>query len=249
MAMFEAGETELIDTEERKPVRLSLHLIVKRHLPPKATSWTQQQILDALAKITRLRLDRENIGYVDSLDLLSENVTHIYLQQNRIERINNFDCLQSIQFLTLSGNRISTIENLSHLKKLLFLDLSSNSISDFVEDELPKSLVLLNLSDNPCTQLVDYRARLIKCLPKLRQLDNEDVTTGEDEGMESNSEEEEETCDVVKDAVTYTPKSAKLVCGEILMRSQNRIEDQLKIHKQHSKELEELKKKLNISRK
>ena len=44
-------------------------------------------------------------------------------------------------------------------------------------------------------------------------------------------------------------ESAKLLCGEILLRSQNRVEDQLKIHKEHTKELEELKQKFNITMK
>ena len=87
--------------------------------------------IESLNKITHLRLDRENIGEIDSLELLGSKVTNVYLQQNRIISIQNLECLPNLQFLTLAGNRIRTVENLQHLNRLLFLDLSDNCIEDF----------------------------------------------------------------------------------------------------------------------
>ncbi len=115
----------------------------------------------ALNKITHLRLDRENIGRIDSLELLGKKVTNVYLQhvradeaadvdiqsraiwitfskeinelllQNRIPRLENLDCLPNLTFLMLAENQINRIEGLSHLHKLAFLDLSQNQIKSF----------------------------------------------------------------------------------------------------------------------
>lgn len=49
--------------------------------------------------------------------------------QNRIESIENLDCLKNLTFIHLANNRIQKIQNLQHQKKLLFLDLSENQIS------------------------------------------------------------------------------------------------------------------------
>ena len=87
--------------------------------------------IEALNKITHVRLDRENIGEIDSLELLGPKVTNVYLQQNCIQSIQNLECLPNLQFLMLAGNRISRVENLQHLNRLLFLDLSDNAIGDF----------------------------------------------------------------------------------------------------------------------
>ncbi|KAJ8313788.1 hypothetical protein KUTeg_008349 [Tegillarca granosa] len=135
MNMIDENDEHFDEVEEPKElprtVRLSLHLIVKRHLPPEAQSWDQDKILDALNKITHLRLDRENIGEIDGLEILGQSVQNVYLQRNRISKIQNLDCLKNIQFITLAGNNISVVENLSSLPKLLFLDLSENKIEDF----------------------------------------------------------------------------------------------------------------------
>lgn len=40
--------------------------------------------IDALNKITHLRLDRENIGAIDNLELLGGGVTNVYLQMVNI---------------------------------------------------------------------------------------------------------------------------------------------------------------------
>lgn len=154
----ESASMESIKTDPPKPVRLSLHLIVKRHLPQEAESWPHEKVVEALNKITHLRLDRENIGEIDSLELLGSKVTNVYLQQNRITCIQNLDCLHSLKFITLAGNCIRTVENLQHINRLLFLDLSDNVIEDFDIDEIPQSLIILNLEGNPCCSRQDYSA-------------------------------------------------------------------------------------------
>ena len=51
--------------------------------------------------------------------------------QNRIQKIENLDCLQNLTFITMAANQISKIEGLTHFKKLAFLDLSQNQIISF----------------------------------------------------------------------------------------------------------------------
>ncbi|KAL5007300.1 hypothetical protein ScPMuIL_016106 [Solemya velum] len=226
-----------------KATRLSLHLLVKRHLPPEAESWDQEKILQSLSRISHLRLDRENIRDIDSLELLGDSVTNVYLQQNIIERIENFECLKNLQFLTLAGNRIRKVENLSN-SKLLFLDLSNNKIEEFDIDEFPQSLIILNLKYNPCTKGGDYRGRIIQDLPCLRQLDEEEITREEklEAGfaVSSESSEEEELYGSPEDALTKSADSIQMMACQVLQRSQDRIESDMVEHKKRASELEDL---------
>ncbi|XP_005090003.1 leucine-rich repeat-containing protein 46 [Aplysia californica] len=162
-----------------KPARLSLHLIVRRNLSRDSNEMPQEQIIDDLNKVKRVRLDRESIGEIDSLELLSSQVTHLYLQKNRIECIQNLECLPNLQVLVLSNNQIKEVEGLSHLQKLIFLDLSENCISDVDTEELPCSLVILNLAGNECVTKPKHREKLIQSLLKLKQLDGAQITRQE----------------------------------------------------------------------
>lgn len=46
-----------------------------------------------LLGLTRVHLDRENIGEIDNLDTYLGDVTHLYLQHNLIKRIENLEFL------------------------------------------------------------------------------------------------------------------------------------------------------------
>ena len=48
--------------------------------------------------------------------------------QNKIEKMENLECLQNVRFITLANNLITHISGLGHLTKLGFLDLSENLI-------------------------------------------------------------------------------------------------------------------------
>ncbi|XP_046332984.2 leucine-rich repeat-containing protein 46-like [Haliotis rufescens] len=239
--------------KEKKTQRLSLHLLVTRHLPPEATtSWDQEKILTALCEITHVRLDRENISHIDSLELLSDKVTNLYLQQNRITRINNLDCLKNLQFLTLAGNLLERVENLNKLSKLLFLDLSANRIAQFDIDEFPQSLMLLNLSGNPCTRMPDYRGCIIQDLHNLQQLDNVDITRDEREeaGYQLSSEEDSDETEeeprrrMMREHEVDVPLQS--LTSEVLMRSQTRLEESFADHRRHNMELDNIRLKYRL---
>ncbi|XP_027487039.1 leucine-rich repeat-containing protein 46 isoform X1 [Corapipo altera] len=74
-----------------------------------------------------IRLDRENISSIGKLKDQG-GIHSLYLQQNKIERIENLGCFPNLRFLCLAGNRIQRVENLQPLPHLCALDLSHNLI-------------------------------------------------------------------------------------------------------------------------
>ena len=64
---------------------------------------------------------------------LLQNLTVLYLYDNRINKIEHLEQVPNLHMLYLQKNRISVIENLTHLKKLKKLYLSNNKIS-FIEN-------------------------------------------------------------------------------------------------------------------
>lgn len=185
----------LLGMGQRQPAHINMSLIAKRNLPESTVQGSGDELIAGLMKLTHVRLDRENITEIDNLEMLGP-VTNLYLQQNSIEKIENLECLTAIQFLTLAGNKIRKIENLKILDTLKLLDLSDNKIAELSEEELPKSLVFLDVRGNPCTDLPDYRTRLLAALPNLKQLDNEmltkDVKRAAGHPVSSDEEDEEE---------------------------------------------------------
>ncbi|XP_035689896.1 leucine-rich repeat-containing protein 46-like [Branchiostoma floridae] len=246
---FEA-ENDVEMEAPKKSVRISVSLIAKRNLPAGITK-ESDKLVAALMKLTHLRLDRENIGEIDNLECLGP-ITNIYLQQNQIKKIENLECLPKIRFLCLAGNQISKVENLQHLTGLGFLDLSENRIDEVNPEELPKSLVILTLNGNPCTERSDYRKQLIQVLPKLQQLDGQQVTRQEkmeaglevsddedDEGLEDDDDDDKDDDDEETDAVEGKGMFHDVTCG-IVERSHERVKDVLRQHKDHMTELEEV---------
>ncbi|PIK56688.1 hypothetical protein BSL78_06410 [Apostichopus japonicus] len=171
-------------------------MIAKRNLPPAIVSEGSEQLIHKMLKLTHVRLDRENIGEIDHMEVLGP-VTNLYLQQNFIEKIENLESLMEIRFLVLSGNKIKVVENIELLDKLQFLDLADNLIENLDPEQFPKSLMILNLTGNPCFAKNGYRLEVIKSLPRLKQLDGEMVTDKErrEAGHEIVSESDEDSDD------------------------------------------------------
>ncbi|KAK6166372.1 hypothetical protein SNE40_023084 [Patella caerulea] len=235
--------------DSSKPVRLSLHLIVKRNLPPEAEKWSQEEIVNALNEITHLRLDRENIYEIDSLELLGDKVKNVYLQQNSIQQIQNLECLKCIKFLSLAGNCIKVVENLLGLNHLRVLDLSDNQIQILHIEELPNSLIILNLENNPCTEKTgysQYREKVIQHLPELLQLDGEDVRRPEDDEDEETIESDDEKPASFISLQSDDSEDIPSLTSAMLMRSQDRLESCQRRHKRHTAELEEFRLKHKI---
>jgi Leucine-rich repeat (LRR) protein len=125
-------------------------------------------VIDAekqLHNISHLRLDRENIKVFD-LDLQEySNITHLYLQHNRLTELTLSS--ENLCFLSLSNNAISTLK--LNTPELVVLDVENNLINCI--DDIPQNVEFLNLKGNPVTQTAGYRSDILKKFKNLKELD------------------------------------------------------------------------------
>ena len=88
----------------------------------------------------------------------------------------------SIESATFSTNNISSLKCFKDLQNLRELSLASNNISDINElmylGSCP-NLSKLWLRNNPISNLWDYRIQVIRYIPSLKYLDDEEITENE----------------------------------------------------------------------
>ncbi|CAF5066226.1 unnamed protein product, partial [Rotaria sp. Silwood1] len=85
----------------------------------------------------------------------AENLTHLYLQNNRIQKLENLDCCSKLQKLYIGGNQIQVLEGLD---KCIYLT------EIYAENQrLPEEI--LNVSGNNLDSLVE-----LSCLERLQEL-------------------------------------------------------------------------------
>lgn len=86
--------------------------------------------------------------------------------------------MSHVEVLSLSVNNISTLADFAHCKNLQELYIRKNNIKDLNEvlylKDLPK-LKNLWLADNPCAENDHYRLTVLRHLPNLQKLDNQNV--------------------------------------------------------------------------
>merc|ERR1712112_165887 len=91
--------------------------------------------------------------------------------------------LQQVEVLSLSVNNIQSLEDIRHclnLKELFVRKNDINSLSEILWLRPLKRLSNLMLSENPCSEGNSrYRHTVLRTLPQLKKLDNQDVTTEE----------------------------------------------------------------------
>ena len=88
----------------------------------------------------------------------------------------------NIEILSLTMNCITTMKPFQNCKRLQQLFLRKNSIRNLSELSYLKDLPNLrnfSLSDNPCAERPDYRLTVIKELPQLDKLDNQEISPEE----------------------------------------------------------------------
>ncbi|NWH53185.1 LRC46 protein, partial [Fregata magnificens] len=241
-----AGQEETLPGghEQTSPgVTLTDSLIATRNLPQLVEPPHPESRSTELVYPSAVRLDRENICAIGTLQSLRE-IHSLYLQQNQIEKIENLGCFPNLRFLSLSGNRIRRVENLQPLQHLRVLDLSHNQIQTLDPDELPRSLRLLDLTGNECTHQHGYRELVVGALPHLLQLDAQPIHGGmgeEEEGGSSSSEDE--------DNELFSEPSGPFTAGkdffvdlhrELAGHSRRRRREALEEHRIRLEELEEL---------
>jgi hypothetical protein len=104
------------------------------------------------------------------------------LSNNKITRLQGLDSLTSLKQLYVSGNRISSLRGLDALAALEVLHIGDNIISSVTElDHLSflSNLKELVLEGNPLHSIHEYRAEVIRRLPKCERLDYETITAAE----------------------------------------------------------------------
>jgi Leucine-rich repeat (LRR) protein len=91
--------------------------------------------------------------------------------------------LDQVEVLSLSVNNITSLEDVQNCRNLQELFVRKNNIQDLSEILWLKPLRKLSslmLSENPCSDGNGlYRHTVLRTLPQLRKLDNQDVTPEE----------------------------------------------------------------------
>ncbi|XP_052641280.1 leucine-rich repeat-containing protein 46 isoform X2 [Harpia harpyja] len=244
-AMAGQGETLPGGREQTSPgVTLTDSLIAMRNLPRLVEPLHPESQSTELLSPSTVRLDRENICAIGRLQSLQE-IHSLYLQQNRIEKIENLGCFPNLRFLSLAGNRIRKVENLQTLRHLCVLDLSHNQIQTLDPDELPRSLRLLDLTGNECTHQDGYRELVVGALPHLLQLDAQHVrgSVGEEKeegGSSSSEDEDDEPLSEPSGPFTAGKDFFEDLHRELAGRSRQRQREALEEHQTRLEELEEL---------
>ncbi|XP_027487040.1 leucine-rich repeat-containing protein 46 isoform X2 [Corapipo altera] len=187
-----------------------------------------------------IRLDRENISSIGKLKDQG-GIHSLYLQQNKIERIENLGCFPNLRFLCLAGNRIQRVENLQPLPHLCALDLSHNLIQVLDTEELPQSLQILDLTGNECTRQQGYRELVLGALPHLLQLDAQPLRGKEEEGGGSSRGEDEDDELLPEPGGPFTVDRGFFadLRRELVGRSQRRRRETLEEHRARLEELQE----------
>jgi hypothetical protein len=144
-----------------------------------ADNGTSQFSLDVLLEACHLPL--AEIEVIENLEPLNKLVC-LNLSNNKITRLQGLDSLTSLKQLYVSGNRISSLRGLDALAALEVLHIGDNIISSVTElDHLSflSNLKELVLEGNPLHSIHEYRAEVIRRLPKCERLDYETITAAE----------------------------------------------------------------------
>ena len=169
---------------------------------------------ESVSNATILRLSWLGFSRLgDGLLGLGSSLHDLYLQHNRLTKIEGLDSLVNLEFLALQGNRIRKIEGLTHLIRLKALDLSDNLIESLPkidnteslhslhienneENEslhqrlpvLPLSIRIFNGLSNPMTLKEGYKDDILMLLPNLIRLDNVNIVLEQEEKNENEQE-------------------------------------------------------------
>ncbi len=96
----------------------------------------------------------------------------LYLQHNKIRKIENLECLKNLEYLALNDNQIVRVEGLKHLGKMQGLNLNNNNVEDLDAKELPQNLQLVSFKNNPITLDANYKKDILRTLKVLEVLDD-----------------------------------------------------------------------------
>mmetsp|Transcript_46216 Transcript_46216/g.105422 ORF Transcript_46216/g.105422 Transcript_46216/m.105422 type:complete len:326 (+) Transcript_46216:71-1048(+) len=103
------------------------------------------------------------------------NCRVLFLQHNRLRKVEGIAGFQSLEFLALQSNFLTDFSGIERLPSLVFLDLRDNFIESEDPSKLPsESLQILKLKGNPIANDEGFVKQLWKVLPVLSELDREE---------------------------------------------------------------------------
>lgn len=139
------------------------------------------------------------------------SIKNLNLWGNDLDNISIIKDMPNIEICSLSLNKIFSLKDFSSCKKLSELYLRKNLVTDLQEIKhltLCPNLKVLWLWDNPIADHPLYRAYIVKMLPTLIKLDNENVSPEEKvDAAKMNISEQ----DIINANPTTNPASVSLL--------------------------------------
>lgn len=123
-----------------------------------------------------------------------ETIKSLNLWGNDLEDVSIVSQMTALEVLSLAVNKINTLKDVQHCYNLRELYMRKNnltSLAEVVRYLSPLSaLRKLSLSENPLADHPKYRQFILKALPQIDKLDNDDVSHEERVRLEAYSLEE-----------------------------------------------------------
>ena len=129
--------------------------------------------LSRMKSLNKLNLSRRDLPHIPLFEG-EDNLKYLFLELNRITKIERLISLNNLIYLNLSGNYITEIDNLSYTNKLKVLLLGKNNIEKIKNLNALTELEILDLHCNKIKVIEN-----LACLKKLRvlNLSNNQITS------------------------------------------------------------------------
>lgn len=157
-----------------------------------------EQYQGLLSELAEIDLHQDSLTELGrTLGRTSPNLRRIYLHNNVLSSIsaNDWARLTNLRFVCLALNNLGRLEHLDRCLLIEHLDVSFNLITvDTLEASIRhlcvlKHLTELHLLGNPCErQWSNCRSYVIATLPQLQRLDGKEISPGERDSAERNTQ-------------------------------------------------------------
>jgi Leucine-rich repeat (LRR) protein len=136
--------TAPIDQEQKEPLTIDEDLVFKHAMTKDYRS------------IQELYINSEGLSFLDANNIFLKSMTSLRkldLSNNKLHRIDSFDCMAELRELNLAFNRIEYIDNIKKLPNLEVLILDHNKIKKLENLQKLKKLKTLSLVGNLVEEL------------------------------------------------------------------------------------------------
>eukprot|EP00227_Mantoniella_beaufortii_P004742 CAMPEP_0197606866 /NCGR_PEP_ID=MMETSP1326-20131121/45943_1 /TAXON_ID=1155430 /ORGANISM="Genus nov. species nov., Strain RCC2288" /LENGTH=230 /DNA_ID=CAMNT_0043174855 /DNA_START=246 /DNA_END=935 /DNA_ORIENTATION=- len=119
--------------------------------------------------VVQLHLNCVGFTAIDECISNYPEVESLWLERNKVEKIEHLDALKRLRCLGLNSNLIARVEGVAHMKHLTMLNLCGNRLTRLDGLKTLKSLSILLVADNQLRSREDI-AHLAEC-PSVQELD------------------------------------------------------------------------------